>query len=196
VLFVWYWQYTHISFQDCIWPSWKCITLLWNIALLYWIVQVMYIHYFQYDIICLWQLFSFKSFSNNSFFRIANVIKQTLEISKSQWRTDNPEKLATLGTQDRRKKNTTQKIKKMINTDSTENPGWTQAAAKGNQFLPLINHPPCYSYNVVRNTTRIDNEFLFIQKFSMADTPQQGRFNIWHMINIIIIWSHKASFDM
>ena len=50
-----------------------------------------------------------------------------------------------LGTQDtglrQTKHNTTQKIKKMRNTDSTKNRVWTQVLTKGKQF------PPCYSYS-------------------------------------------------
>ena len=63
---------------------------------------------------------------------------------------DNPEKLATLGTTqdgDKQNKNITQKTKKMSNMDLTKNRRWTQAHAKEKQFLPLIRHPPCYSYS-------------------------------------------------
>jgi len=52
---------------------------------------------------------------------------------------DNPETLARLCSQytGRTHKNTTQKTKKMTNTDPTKNRGWTQVHAKGMQFLPL-----------------------------------------------------------
>ena len=39
-----------------------------------------------------------------------------------------------------KKKYTTQKTKKMTNTDPTKNRGWTQVLVKGKQFLPLIRH--------------------------------------------------------
>ena len=63
---------------------------------------------------------------------------------------DNPETLATLGTQDEDKQNTntqhntTQKTKMIIDTDYTKTEGNT--GARGKLFLLLINHPPCYSY--------------------------------------------------
>jgi hypothetical protein len=41
---------------------------------------------------------------------------------------------------------TTQKTKKMSNTDPTKNQGGTQVLAKGRQFLLLIRYPPCCSY--------------------------------------------------
>jgi len=41
--------------------------------------------------------------------------------------------------------NATQKSKMMSNKDQTRE--WTMAPEKGNQFLPLIRHPPCYSYS-------------------------------------------------
>jgi len=44
-------------------------------------------------------------------------------------------------------KNTTQKTKKMSNTDPTKNQGWIQAPQRGKQFLPPTRHPPCYSYS-------------------------------------------------
>jgi len=56
---------------------------------------------------------------------------------------DNPETLATLGTQDtgRRQakhKSTIQKIKKMSNTGPTKNLVLTQVVAIGKLFLPVI----------------------------------------------------------
>ena len=44
-------------------------------------------------------------------------------------------------------KNTTQKTKKMSNTDPTKYRGCTQVLANGKQFLPLRRHPSCYSYS-------------------------------------------------
>ena len=44
------------------------------------------------------------------------------------------------------KHNTTQKIKKISNTDPTKTRGWTQVLAKDKQFLSLIRHQPCYLY--------------------------------------------------
>ena len=45
------------------------------------------------------------------------------------------------------KANTKQKTKKMSNTDPTKTPGEnSRVLAKGNQFLLLIGHPPCYSF--------------------------------------------------
>ena len=41
---------------------------------------------------------------------------------------------------------TTQKTKKMSNSDNTKNSGWTQVVVKGKQFLILIRHTQCYSY--------------------------------------------------
>ena len=32
------------------------------------------------------------------------------------------------------------------NDEPYQNPGWTQMLGKGNQYLPLIRHPACYSY--------------------------------------------------
>jgi len=58
---------------------------------------------------------------------------------------DNPETLATLGTQDKgrrqTKHNTTQKTNKMSNMD----PPKTQVLTKGKQFPPLLRLPTCYS---------------------------------------------------
>jgi len=58
---------------------------------------------------------------------------------------DNPEKLATLGKQDTRwrqtkQKNTPQKTKKMSNMEPTKIRMWTQVLVKGKQFLDLISH--------------------------------------------------------
>jgi len=47
-------------------------------------------------------------------------------------------------------KNTTQKTKKMNNTDSIKNWGLTQVLEMGKQFLILIRHPLCYSYSHIR----------------------------------------------
>ena len=79
---------------------------------------------------------------------------------------DNPETLATLGTQDigrqqqqknNKKNHTTQKTKKMSNTDPTNsvvNPG----SLRVKQFLPLIRHPPCHScsQDVLDTTKKCD----------------------------------------
>ena len=43
--------------------------------------------------------------------------------------------------------NTTQKRKKMRNTDTTKYRGLTQVLMKGKQFMPLIRRPACYSYS-------------------------------------------------
>ena len=40
-----------------------------------------------------------------------------------------------------------QQSKKMSNTDPTTNWRWTQVLATGKQILPLVSHPPCYSYS-------------------------------------------------
>jgi hypothetical protein len=65
---------------------------------------------------------------------------------------DNTEKQATFGTQntERRQskennKHNTEKKKRWA-TRTLPGTGWNQAPANGNQFLPLIRHPPCYSY--------------------------------------------------
>ena len=62
---------------------------------------------------------------------------------------DNIETQATLGTrhryEDQQNKNTTQKTKKITNTDPTKNRRWTQKLEKGKQFLFLIRQSPCYS---------------------------------------------------
>ena len=64
----------------------------------------------------------------------------------------NPEKLATLGTQDTGRRQTKQKtqhrkLQKMSNTNTTKNRKRTQASAKGRQFFLLIRQSPCYSYS-------------------------------------------------
>jgi hypothetical protein len=42
---------------------------------------------------------------------------------------------------------TAQKIKIWATRNPPKNRGWTRVLAKGKQFLPVIKHPPCYSYN-------------------------------------------------
>jgi len=70
---------------------------------------------------------------------------------------DNPETLATLGTQDagRRQtlhKNKTQKIKKMSNTNHTG--GEPRFSGRVKLFMPRTRHTSCYSYSqYVLNTT-------------------------------------------
>jgi len=63
---------------------------------------------------------------------------------------DNPETLATLGTQDKGGRQTKQKIQhKKIKSwaiRTPPNPVWNQVPAKANQYLLLIKHPLCYSY--------------------------------------------------
>jgi len=44
-------------------------------------------------------------------------------------------------------KNVTQTTTTMSNTDPTKNWEWTQTPAKGKKILPLIRHPPYYSYS-------------------------------------------------
>jgi hypothetical protein len=60
---------------------------------------------------------------------------------------DNPETSATPGTQytgrrqpKKEKHNTTQKTKKMSNTDPNQNRGVNPVLSNGKQFLPLIKH--------------------------------------------------------
>ena len=48
-------------------------------------------------------------------------------------------------TQDEDKQNTTQKTRRIRNTDTTKNVGRTRVIGKGNQFLFLIRHLLCYS---------------------------------------------------
>ena len=66
---------------------------------------------------------------------------------------DNPETLATLCPHDtvrrQTKQNTTQKTKKMSNTYSTKNRGWTQVLTRGRQFLLLIRHTSFASFNQI-----------------------------------------------
>jgi NAD-dependent dihydropyrimidine dehydrogenase PreA subunit len=50
---------------------------------------------------------------------------------------DTPDKLARYGTQE--------KLKQTHNTDSTKKQGWSQVLTKGQQFMFLIWHLPCYS---------------------------------------------------
>jgi hypothetical protein len=61
---------------------------------------------------------------------------------------DNPEKLATFGTQDTHThtKKKKKKKKKMSNTDPKKNRGCTWVLAKGKQFLLFVRRSPCYSY--------------------------------------------------
>jgi len=75
------------------------------------------------------------------------------ENQNGQSRIDNPEKLATLGTQNtwwrhtkahtqtkktkKNKQTSTQRAKQMSNTDPTTYLGWTQVFAKGKLFLSL-----------------------------------------------------------
>ena len=67
---------------------------------------------------------------------------------KEQSKIDNPEKLATLCTQDtggRQSKTQKQKTKEMSNTDRTKTRGRIQMVVKSTQFLLPIRHPACYS---------------------------------------------------
>jgi hypothetical protein len=61
---------------------------------------------------------------------------------------DNPETLVTLGTQDtgQRQNKTSQKTKKIRNTDRTKTGGEHRCVIpNGKQFMPLVRHPQCYS---------------------------------------------------
>ena len=70
---------------------------------------------------------------------------------------DNPKTLATVASRRYRNKkakpkiktktNTTQKTKTMGITHLTNIGGWTHEIGKGRQFMPLIRHPPYYSYS-------------------------------------------------
>ena len=68
---------------------------------------------------------------------------------------------ASLGIRHRTKtsktKYSTQKTRKTSNTDPTKNWWWTRVLAKGQQFLFLISHPPCYSYIVKSSKSIIDH---------------------------------------
>ena len=71
---------------------------------------------------------------------------------------DNPETVTTLNTQDterRQAKQNAQQTEKISNMDLTKNRWWTQELAKGKNAVPLIRHPPCYSYRQgVLDTTK------------------------------------------
>jgi hypothetical protein len=53
----------------------------------------------------------------------------------------------------------------MINTDPTKKRWWTQVFVKGKQFLSLLRHTSCYSYNqevfdtTMRKQTQVRHEF-------------------------------------
>ena len=85
---------------------------------------------------------------------------------------DNPEILATLGTQDTERRQAKQKnhnteTKKMNKTDPTKNRQLTQVLAKGKQFFSHIRHPPCYSLsqdvfdNTIRKHTGITQRYSY-----------------------------------
>jgi hypothetical protein len=63
--------------------------------------------------------------------------------------------------------------KKMSNTDPTKN----QILAKGKQFLPLIRHPPCYSYiqdvfdTIYANTNNMNKTWTHLQTTGGKDEP-------------------------
>jgi hypothetical protein len=82
---------------------------------------------------------------------------QTLEKTESAIKYGESRETGNIGYSRHRtktKKNTTQKIKKMSNTDPTKNRGWIQTSERGKQFLHPTRHPPCYSYSqyVLDNT--------------------------------------------
>ena len=65
---------------------------------------------------------------------------------------ENPETLATMGTQDTGRRQTKQitqhrKEKEMRNTDTTKYRGLTHVLMKGKQFMPRIRRPAWYSYS-------------------------------------------------
>jgi hypothetical protein len=89
----------------------------------------------------------------------------------------------------------------MSNTDSIKNRGWTQVPTKGSKrFLPLIRHPPCYSYiQCVLNTSTIRKQIqnktwallqtnlgkdepniVFMRNRSRYSNAELG--TLWHMI--------------
>jgi len=66
---------------------------------------------------------------------------------------ESPETLVTLGAQDTRRRQTKQKtqlrkVKRWATRSSPPlfSPQKTRVFANGKQYLPLIRHPPCYSY--------------------------------------------------
>ena len=63
----------------------------------------------------------------------------------------------------------------MFNIDTTKTRGWTQILVTGKQFLPLIRHPPRYSY------------IIYIVKFDKSlesdRVKDQLSFEIWIFLN-------------
>jgi hypothetical protein len=116
---------------------------------------------------------------------LCNSVKYTLEKTEGRPRMYNPE---TMGIQDverwqTKRKNTTQKTKKMSNTDPSKNRGCTQVFAKGNKFLSLIILTPCHIVNTRWNSTQTNitntNKMTFI----------------WRRVaqnNVELLWNHFA----
>jgi len=85
---------------------------------------------------------------------------------------DNHEKLATLGTQDTGRWQTTQitqhrKLKRWATRTPPTNLGWTKVT-KGKPFLLLIGHTPCYSYAIYP-------DLALITIITYASNKEKGR---------------------
>ena len=77
---------------------------------------------------------------------------------KGQSKMNHPETLIILGTEDTgrsqtKHRNTTQKAKKMSNTEPSKTWGSTQLFAKGKQFLPLKHEPLAKQITIYINIT-------------------------------------------
>jgi hypothetical protein len=80
------------------------------------------------------------------------MCKETLEKTEGVIKNGKSRDTGNIGytrhrTKTNKTNNTTQKRKKMRNTDTTKYRGLTQVLMKGRQFMPRIRRPACYSYS-------------------------------------------------